>query len=646
MTTQPSPQSPAAVGPPRSVVIGTAGHIDHGKTALIRALTGVDTDRLPEEKRRGITVDLGFASMQARLADSGPLLIGFIDVPGHAQFVRNMLAGAGGIDAVLLVVSAEEGVKPQTEEHLAICSLLGIEHGLTVLTKIDAVSDARWNTARRAVAQFLAGTFLDPKTAPIVPVSAHSGAGMDALRQALIALAARIPARNAGSLARLPIDRAFAMKGFGTVVTGTLISGSLKTGQSVAIEPGQRSAKIRGIQVHGHALQTVVAGTRVALNLAGVEVAELQRGDTLVEPGSIAAVEWVDAAVELLPAAPSLKHRAAVHFHAFASECMAAVSLYGYQAVAPGTSRLARFRLSRPVVLLPGDRFVIRQGTPLFTVGGGRILDVRPVARLKRSACHAWLQELRNAAPEEQIGLRIARRGTAGIALRVLAVETGMKSDVLLAGLAGAIEAGRVSLLPGDLLLSRDALDAAAVLVQSEFERRVKSTATCALKQSELKSQTHLAGEVFDLVLRWLESEGKLRLRNESIETIGGGDRSGIEAARLAAIEAAFESAGLGAPSGEELAARLEIPPAEMRRLITLLLREKVLVRLGSDSLFVHRRAAEGLKETVRALHGQPLDVARFKQLAGVSRKYAIPLLEYLDRERITRRQDDTRVVL
>ncbi len=646
MTAQPSTPSPPAVDPSKSVVIGTAGHIDHGKTALIRALTGVDTDRLPEEKRRGITVDLGFASLVTESHGAPPLQIGFIDVPGHAQFVRNMLAGAGGIDAVLLVVSAEEGIKPQTEEHLAICSLLGIAHGVTVLTKIDAVSDADLNEVRRAVAQFLAGTFLDAKATPIIAVSAHSGAGLDALRQALISLAARIPGRDAGSLARLPLDRAFAMKGFGTVVTGTLISGSFKAGQSVAIEPGTRSARIRGIQVHGHAVPTVAAGTRVALNLGGVEVAELQRGDTLVESASTAAVDLIDVELELLPHAPPLKHRAAVHFHAFASECMATVSLYGYQAVEPRTKRLARLRLSKPIVLLPGDRFVIREGTPLFTAGGGRILDAHPVPKLRKAACHAWLQQLCNAAPHEQIELRVARRGWAGIAVRALAMETGMKPDALLAALTEPIEAGRIFLLPGAVLLSREALDAAASLVLSELERHMKSGVANALKRSELKSQTRLAEEVFESVLRRLESERKLRLRNESIETVDGGKRSGIEAARLAAIAAAFKSAGLSAPSPEELAAQMEIPTDEMRRHITLLLREKVLVRLGGDSLCVHQRAVAGLKEAVRALRGQTLDVARFKQLTGLSRKYAIPLLEYLDRERVTRRQGDTRVVL
>lgn len=272
---------PSALEPiQRSVVIGTAGHIDHGKTALIRALTGIDTDRLPEEKRRGITIDLGFASMDVSGTDGSQVRISFVDVPGHARFVRNMLAGAGGIDAVLLVISAEESVKPQTVEHLAICSILGIQHGLTVLTKVDAVSESRMNEVRAEVEGFLSATFL--RSAPIVGVSSYTRQGMDALRSVFSSLAVQIPRRSDDSVTRLPVDRAFAMPGFGAVVTGTLISGSVSTGQELAIEPGGRIAKVRGLQVHGSTATTVEAATRTAVNLARIEAAQLQRGDTLV----------------------------------------------------------------------------------------------------------------------------------------------------------------------------------------------------------------------------------------------------------------------------------------------------------------------------------------------------------------------------
>jgi selenocysteine-specific elongation factor len=641
-----SEQSVTSDGRPSSVVIGTAGHIDHGKTALIRALTGIDTDRLPEEKRRGITVDLGFASLNAVAQDKSPIQISFIDVPGHALFVRNMLAGAGGIDAVMLVISAEEGVKPQTEEHLAICTLLGIEHGLTVITKTDAVSEAWLKDVRRDVEQFLSGTFLRADRAAIVPVSAHAGTGMEELRHALVALAMSQQLRAMDAGVRLPLDRAFAMKGFGTVVTGTLITGVLKTGQAVGIEPGARNARIRGIQVHGHAVDSVYAGTRVAVNLAGIDVAEVHRGDTLVETSTFAAVDAIDVEITMLPKASPLKHRARVHFHAFTAECMASVSLYEYEAVNPGSTRLARLKLSKPVTLLPGDRFVLRHGSPMTTVGGGRVLDAYPMPRVKREACRAWLEGMKNASREKQWAMRVDRRGIAGLSIASLSRETGIREDIVGKTLVPMIGSGEL-IGSGDLLLSPEAFDTAVLQVSREFERITKERAGPAIKRSELKSRTGLGTEVLELSLSRLEKDEKLRIQDELIAPFRRNDAaSNPDRIRLTEIASAFEHAGLAAPSPEELSAKLGLAPQEMRRLMTVLLREKTLIRLGDDSLCVHQGALVELTRRVRVLKGQELDVAAFKQLAGVSRKYAIPLLEYFDRERITRKQGDRRIVL
>src|SRR3984885_7125130 len=335
----------------KSVVVGTASHIDHGKTTLVRALTGVDTDRLPEEKRRGITIDLGFASLEAEAADHGRLRISFVDVPGHKLFIRNMLAGAGGIDAVLLVISAEEGVKPQTEEHLAICSLLGVCRGLTVITKVDAVSPGRLEEVSSEIGMFLRGTFLDGNHAGILPVSARTGQGLDDLRRELILLAMNSTVPNPYYLPRLPLDRAFVMKGFGTVVTGTLLSGELHLGETLALEPGSHSVRVRGMQTHGRPEEQVRSGSRVALNLAGIEVSEASRGQTLVAPETLTAVTTIDVEASLLSGSSSLKHRARVHFHAFTSETLATVSFYGYDSAEPGTHRIMRLRLHKPVVL-------------------------------------------------------------------------------------------------------------------------------------------------------------------------------------------------------------------------------------------------------------------------------------------------------
>jgi selenocysteine-specific elongation factor len=569
----------------------------------------------------------------------------FIDVPGHARFVRNMLAGAGGIDAVLLIISAEEGVKPQTEEHLAICSILGIQRGITVLTKIDAVSQSRLDEVQCSVRQFLSTTFL--ASSPIVCASARTRQGLDILRRELAELAARIPSRNSDSLMRLPVDRAFTMAGFGTVVTGTLISGSVSVGEELAIEPGARAAKVRGIQVHSRGTVKAEAATRAALNLTRVEAEELERGDTLVEPASIVAVDTIDAEVTLLRSAPNLKHRGAVHFHAFASECMAAVSLYGYRSLEPGSTGMARIKLSKPIVLLPSDRFVLRNGSPIMTIGGGNVLDAHPLARLNKANSHDWLQRIGRAALDQQLVLRVARRGTAGISIAGLLLETGLKANSLRDQLAPPLRDGRLLLLNDNLLLTTEAMKEAVHLVGRQFEMRVREEFSSGVKRSELRSKTRLTAAIFDQALSVLERDKKLRILSEMLFPPESAAPLSIrEQDQLLAVSRAFEKSGLAVPSQSLLATELAIDPAQLRRIITALLRSKTLVRLGDDSLCVHQTALADLKKVILAFRGQTIDIARFKDLAGVSRKYAIPLLEYLDRERVTRKEGDRRTVL
>ena len=346
---------------PSSIVIGTAGHIDHGKTTLVRALTGIDTDRLPEEKRRGITIDLGFASFDLPTPNGSPLRISFVDVPGHSLFIRNMLAGAGCVPAVMLVVAADEGIMPQTVEHLAICDLLGISHGLTVITKADAVSASQLQEVTNSIESFLQGTFLSKDHAPVVPASAATGAGLEAVRAELLNLAMRTHLETSDALMRMPLDRSFVMKGFGTVVTGTLLSGTIRDGQTLHLQPDDRAVRVRGLQTHGKPVPFAQPGSRVAVNLSGIDATQVRRGQTLVSPRTLSSVDTLDVEVRLLQSAPALKHRASIHFHAFTSETMASVSLYGYEAVQPGTVRLMRLKLAEPIVLVPGDRFVLRQ---------------------------------------------------------------------------------------------------------------------------------------------------------------------------------------------------------------------------------------------------------------------------------------------
>jgi selenocysteine-specific elongation factor len=638
-------QSTIPAKAPRSVIIGTAGHIDHGKTTLIRALTGVDTDRLPEEKRRGITIDLGFASLETQTSDGSMLRLSFIDVPGHARFVRNMLAGTGGIDAVLLTISAEEGVKPQTEEHLAICELLGIRRGIVVITKTDAVDTERMHGITNEVQSVLRDSFLS--AAPLIGVSAHAGTGMPQLRGELVRMAESLPQRNSDGLFRLPIDRVFVVKGFGTVVTGTLIGGTIASGESLAIEPGGRNVKVRGIQNHGRTEAYALAGSRAALNLARVEMSEVERGHTLVANTLLKAVDVIDVELVVLPGAPALKHRTRAHFHAFSSECMAIITLYDAATIEPGETKLARLRLSHPVVLLPGDRFVLRSGSPVTTIGGGRVLDAHPAMQVRKARAADWLRKLRLSSPEDAVWLRIGRKGTAGINLEQLCIESGLSEAALVRLTQRWISEGQLCRLSDGWLLTQESLAVAKEVVSRDV-LRAGGKARVGIKRAELRERTQLKPNVFDFGLLQLEQECKLRIDGETVAEFDARAKSIREQQQqlLEIVRLEFERAGIVPPSTSEVATRLGIGAEEMRKLMTELLREKVLVRLGSDSLCADRKSLEALAERIRALRGREIDIAMFKQLTGVSRKYAIPLLEYLDRERVTVKRGDRRLVL
>jgi selenocysteine-specific elongation factor len=625
----------------RSIVIGTAGHIDHGKTALVRTLTGIDADRLPEEKRRGITIDLGFASFEMGMPDGSEIRVSFVDVPGHSLFIRNMLAGAGCVPAVMLVIAADEGIMPQTVEHLAICELLGISHGVTVITKADAVSAAQLQEVNSSIEAFLRGTFLERDGSVVLHVSARTGEGVRSLREELRNLAGRTQLETSDSLMRMPIDRSFVMKGFGTVVTGTLLSGTVQEGQTLQLEPGSRAVRVRGLQNHGEAQQSAQPGSRVAVNLSGVDATEIYRGQVLVLPKSISAVDEIDAEVTLLASAPALKHRARVHFHALTSETMARISLYGTNAVQPGTARLMRIKLVVPIALVAGDRFILRLPSPAGTIGGGRVLDSHPLARQRKAATIAWLELLRTCSQAQQISLRVGRRKTDGITLDALSAETGLTIDAIRRHIRSAIEDGSILAASTVLLLSRETFLAASDTITHRLQ------AGQSIKSSELRSQAALNAAVFDFVLGRLVQEKKANLRGEMVSiAVGEQTASKDETEKLAAIAKAYEGAGLAAPLVMELAQRLNLKEAEMRQLIASLLRTKTIVRMGRDDLFMHVSALDQLAAQVRALRGGLLDVARFKQLTGLSRKYAIPLLEYLDRQRITRKQGDARVIL
>src|SRR5580658_5526049 len=402
----------------KSVIVGTAGHIDHGKTSLVKALTGIDADRLEEEKRRGITIDIGFAHFELPAPNGSTIRVGFVDVPGHERFVRHMLAGIGGIDLVLLVIAADEGIKPQTREHFDICRLLAIRRGITVLTKSDAVDADTLEVVRLEVEDYVRGSFLEAAQSPIIAVSSLTGAGLNELKSALAGVASEVAAKNSGSLARLPIDRVFTVKGFGTVVTGTLVAGTIRKEEELEVFPGGKRVRVRGVQVHGASTEAALAGQRTALNLAGVSTDDLARGMTLATADTFRSTSRVDALLSLLPTAKPLRDVARVHFHAYTMETIAEVRLYGTKQLKSGDEACAQLRFAEPTLLLPADRFIVRQFSPVITIGGGVVLDASPAARRQRvENALAFLQTIREGPPERILAARVARRGANGLQL-------------------------------------------------------------------------------------------------------------------------------------------------------------------------------------------------------------------------------------
>jgi len=634
-------------------IAGTAGHIDHGKSALIQALTGIDPDRWEEEKRRGITIDLGFAHL-----DLGEdLRVGFIDVPGHERFVKNMLAGVGGIDLVLLVVAADESIKPQTREHFDICRLLGIQKGLVVITKSDLVERDILDLVKLEVQDFLAGSFLEG--APVVAVSSRTGEGLETLKSELRRLSLEIAARPINLPFRLPIDRAFVMKGFGAVVTGTLIAGRIAKEAEVEIFPLGRRARVRGIEVHNQPVEVAVAGQRTALNLSGVEARELARGMALAPPGFFEATGQLACALSLLPSARPLKNRARVHFHCWAAETVAEVVLLGTKELSGGERTYAQLRLVEPGLFLPGDRFIIRQFSPVITIGGGVVLDNHPPRqRPSDPQVRQFLEVMERGDPEARLELLAAQAGE--VALPALVARTGWQPDEVVRVAQPLGEKQRVLVLgqPPGLLVHIEHFQALAKQVVETLEEfHAANPLLPGMTKEELRARaaarvsapTALPSPLlFNAVLQALGARGKVEARGEIVRRTGREiQMTSEELAARDEITRAFESANLAVPSAKEILAALPIDRARAEKILLILLKEGVLVKVAEDLLF-HRAALERLRGLLarRKEQSNRLNVAIFKELTGLSRKYAIPLLEYLDRERVTRREGDERIIL
>ncbi len=650
MSSQPPAAEPSGKGPesgsgPRHVVAGTAGHIDHGKTALVKALTGIDTDRLPEEKARGITIDLGFAFLQ----EPGGLTIEIVDVPGHERFVKNMLAGVGGIDMAMLVIAADEGVMPQTREHLAICRLLQIAAGLVVLTKTDLV-EADWlELVRDDVAGLIRGTFLEG--APIVAVSAKTGAGLAELRAELAKIARGCPPRRADQLPRLPIDRVFTVKGFGTVVTGTLTAGRLSAEDRVEIYPRGLTAKVRGLQTHGATVTEAFAGQRTAINLQGLERASVQRGDVVSLAGTLVSSVLVDGTLELLADAPRpLKSRDRVRVHAGTSEVMARALLLDRTALEPGQRAFARLRLEAPLVAVPGDRFVIRSYSPIVTIGGGTLLDVDP-PRFKRKApvLVAHLSLLDRGTPEEIVEEHVRHAGVGGVRVAALAGRAPFGPERLRTLLAALEGAGRVLSVERDWYLHPEGFARLRTLVVGTLEPFHRaSPLRPGMSREELRGRAGAVDErMFAFLLTALDREGLVRVDRDKVSLASHTVRLSAEQQDVVdRVEREFLEASAAPPSAEEALARAGVGGGEEHELFQYLLEGKRLVRV-KESLYFHASALETVQDKVVAFLRERKEIGPgdIKDLLGVSRKYAIPLLEHLDARRVTVRQGERRVL-
>jgi selenocysteine-specific elongation factor len=630
---------------PKHVVVGTAGHIDHGKTSLVKALTGIDTDRLPEEKARGITIDLGFAFLE----EPGGLTIEIVDVPGHERFVKNMLAGVGGIDLAMLVIAADEGVMPQTREHLAICSLLHIKAGLIALTKADLGEPDWLELVREDVAGAVRDTFL--AGAPILPVSAKTGQGLDDLRAALRALAESVPQRGTDQLPRLPIDRVFTVKGFGTVVTGTLAAGALGVDERVEVYPRKTEAKIRGLQTHGHPVTSARAGQRTAVNLQGLERAAIARGDVVGLPGTLVPSLLVDGTLELLKDAPRpLRSRARVRFHVGTSEIMARALLLDRTELEPGETSFARFRLEAPLVARPGDRFVVRSYSPVVTIGGGTLLDVDP-PRFKRKgpALVAHLTLLQTGNPEAVLEEHVRHVGAAGVRLGTLAGRVPF-GPAQLRGLLDALQAaGRVIAVDRDWFIHPDSFARLrSLVVEALAAFHHASPLKPGMSREELRSRAGAADErVFAFLLSSLGVDGTVKTERDKVRLASHEVRLSPEQQRIIdRLEEDFLRAEAAPPSAEEAMGRAGLGGDEEHELFQVLVQAGKLVRV-KESLFFHARALDTIQTKLVALLRERKEIgpADIKDLLGISRKYAIPLLEFFDQRRVTARVGERRIL-
>ena len=635
----------------KSIIVGTAGHIDHGKTALVRALTGIDADRLPEEKRRGITIDIGFADL-----DLGDVHVGFVDVPGHEKFVRNMLAGAHGIDVVALVIAADESVMPQTREHFEICRLLGVADGLIVLTKKDLIDEEMLALVREEVKELVAGSFLDK--APVVSVSSRTGEGLEELKSTLREVCLQVPARSEDFITRLPIDRAFTMSGFGPVITGTLIAGAIEEGDELQLLPAQRQVRVRGLQVHGAKMKRAMAGQRTAVNLTGIDIAELERGMVLAPPQRLRPTQIIDARVTVLAdAMRGLRSRKRVRVHLAAAEALARVRVLEESAeIKPDESGFIQLRLEAPIVGVLGDRFILRSYSPPRTIAGGIIVDpFAPKHRARELASvRARLDALLKSPREEKVAALVSKAPN-GLHRADLVAWTGWRDEILAKTVDSARTAGLIAEAGGHFLAPATLAELKQRIVQDIRAHHAADPLSRGLGLEILRGRhfAHTSPDLFRAVVAELQKNGAVVIEKDIARAPEHARAvTGEDAALRDRLEEIYREAKLTAPSISEALSRAGLSASQQqhgRKVIQVLIESGVLVRVNGE-MFFHASAlhevVEKLREFATNKADREVDVPTFKELAGVSRKYAIPLLEYFDRERITRREGDKRIVM
>ena len=625
------------------VIVGTAGHIDHGKSSLVLALTGTDPDRLREEKERGITIDLGFAHTTEQ-----DTVLSFVDVPGHERFVRNMLAGVGGMDLVMLHVASDESVMPQTREHFEICRLLRVPAGLVVITKTDLADASMLDVVRLEIQELVSDSFLEG--APVVAVSARTGEGIPALRRTLADLASTARRRTSDGPPRLPIDRVFSMKGFGTVVTGTLLSGRLTHDDELVLQPSGRVVKVRGLHVHGKSQGEAVAGQRVAVNLSGVDVADITRGETLTSTDAVTVTRHADVLIELLPTARQLKHGARVRFHQGTRELVGRIVLPDATHLEPGASACVRIYLDAPAALVRGDRFILRAYSPLATIAGGTILDPLPPRRGVRTAAGiARLQRLRQSE-QDAVMAAIEDAGLCGLPLPQLSGRMGVASTQRRALVERLVHASLASDIGGTLVAASrlSAVEEAVVAAVTRYHAGHPLEDGMPREEARERLFARAPLPVFEHVLRVLTDRKRIVARDRIALAGHNVALTHDEARARDAMVETLRAAKLMPPDPSMLATQIGVPLDVITRIATLLVRRSELVRAG-DLLF-HESAMKQLKSEIQSLKQSgvtnTIDVASFKDRYNITRKYAIPLLEYLDRERVTKRVGDGRKIL